>query len=276
HSGPAEAAVDLMRLSGMFIAGGLCEVLAPDGSMAKLPELLRIARLHSLPLVSITDLVAYRREHERILTRVVQAPIPTRSGDFAATVYESSTDEETCQAMVLGDVAGGEEGVLVRLHSECLTGDVFGSLRCDCGSQLQRAIELIEDESRGVVLYVRGHEGRGIGLAQKLRAYRLQEQGRDTVEANADLGYEADLRDYGLAAQVLLDLGVRSLRLMTNNPAKRAALEHFGLQVQQVPLQGDLTGQNIGYLRTKQAKLGHLLYDIETADPASVGISASR
>ncbi|HEX5949697.1 MAG TPA: bifunctional 3,4-dihydroxy-2-butanone-4-phosphate synthase/GTP cyclohydrolase II [Actinomycetota bacterium] len=259
RAGHTEAAVDLARLAGLYPAGVLCEVLREDGSMARLPELVRVAREHGLKLISIADLIEYRRHREVLVRRLAEARIPTDHGEFQAYAYESSVDGLTHVALVAGNVADGEE-ILVRVHSECLTGDVFGSLRCDCGMQLRAAIEAVAAEGRGVILYMRGHEGRSIGLTHKLRAYLLQEQGLDTVEANEELGFPPDPRDYGIGAQILQDLGVRSMRLLTNNPAKRAGLEGYGLSiVERVPLEIRPTAENEGYLRTKQEKLGHLL-----------------
>jgi 3,4-dihydroxy 2-butanone 4-phosphate synthase/GTP cyclohydrolase II len=235
--------------------------------MARLPELARVAREHGLKLISIADLIEYRRHREILVRRVAEARIPTEHGDFQAYAYESAVDGLTHVALVAGDVADGE-GVLVRVHSECLTGDVFGSRRCDCGMQLRAAIDAVAAEGRGVVLYMRGHEGRSIGLTHKLRAYLLQEQGLDTVEANEELGFPPDPRDYGIGAQILRDLGVRSMRLLTNNPAKRAGLEGYGLSIlERVAIEVRPTPENEGYLRTKQEKLGHLL-SLGTTSPA--------
>jgi 3,4-dihydroxy 2-butanone 4-phosphate synthase/GTP cyclohydrolase II len=270
RAGHTEATVDLARLAGLYPAGVLCEVLHPDGSMARLPELVAVADRHGLKIISIADLIEYRRHREHLVRRVADATIPTEHGEFRAYAYESLVDGKTHVALVQGDVGDGEQ-ILVRVHSECLTGDVFGSLRCDCGDQLDTALAHIGKEGRGIVLYIRGHEGRAIGLKHKLRAYRLQDQGLDTVEANEELGFPADPRDYGIGAQILVDLGVRSMRLLTNNPAKRAGLEGYGLSiVERVPLETSPTAENIGYLRTKREKLGHLLDNLEapTADGA--------
>jgi 3,4-dihydroxy 2-butanone 4-phosphate synthase/GTP cyclohydrolase II len=265
RAGHTEAAVDLARLAGFYPAGVLCETVNEDGTMARLPDLAVFAQLHGLKLISIADLIGYRRQHEILVTKVAEANIPTEHGEFRSIAYESIVDGRTHVALVTGDMGDGAD-VLTRVHSECLTGDVFGSLRCDCGEQLDRAMELIGREGRGVILYIRGHEGRAIGITHKLRAYELQERGRDTVEANLELGFPADQRDYGIGAQILYDLGVRSMRLLTNNPEKRAGLEGHGLAIKErLPLQTDPTPQNVGYLRAKREKLGHLL-DLPGAD----------
>jgi 3,4-dihydroxy 2-butanone 4-phosphate synthase/GTP cyclohydrolase II len=259
RAGHTEAAVDLATLAGMFPAGVICEVMKEDGSMARLPELIRVAEEHDLTLISIADLIEYRRKREVLVHRVAEATIPTPHGLFRSCAYESRIDGRTHVALVLGEIGDGRS-VLTRVHSECLTGDVFGSLRCDCGGQLDRALQMIGEEGRGVVLYIRGHEGRAIGLTHKLRAYELQDRGRDTVEANLELGFPADQRDYGIGAQILVDLGVRTMRLLTNNPEKRAGLEGYGLAIEsRIPIQTVPTAQNIEYLRTKREKLGHLL-----------------
>ncbi|MGA9162100.1 MAG: bifunctional 3,4-dihydroxy-2-butanone-4-phosphate synthase/GTP cyclohydrolase II [Actinomycetota bacterium] len=271
RAGHTEATVDLARLAGLYPAGVLCEVLHPDGSMARLPELLRVAEAHDLKVILIADLIEYRRHREHLVMRTAEAQIPTEHGEFTAYTYESSLDGMVHVALVLGDVGDGEQ-ILVRVHSECLTGDVFGSMRCDCGDQLHSALAHVGKEGRGVILYVRGHEGRAIGLTHKLRAYRLQEQGRDTVEANVELGFAPDPREYGIGAQILVDLGVRSMRLLTNNPAKRAGLEGYGLSIaERVPLETRPTEENIGYLRTKREKLGHLLDNLDptAAEPGA-------
>jgi 3,4-dihydroxy 2-butanone 4-phosphate synthase/GTP cyclohydrolase II len=268
RAGHTEAAVDLATLGGMFPAGVICEVMNEDGTMARLPELVAVAREHDLKLISIADLIEYRRHREVLVSRVAEASIPTPYGEFRAYAYESLVDKRTHVALVLGEIGDGCQ-VLTRVHSECLTGDVFGSLRCDCGTQLDRAMVLIGEEGRGIVLYVRGHEGRAIGLTHKLRAYQLQDQGRDTVEANLELGFSADQREYGIGAQILVDLGVRTMRLLTNNPDKRAGLEGYGLAIEErIPLQTEPTAQNIDYLRTKAEKLGHLLDVPEPAERA--------
>jgi len=266
RAGHTEAAVDLARMAGLFPAGVLCETVNDDGTMARLPDLVRFARTHGLKLISIADLIEHRRRTETLVAKVAEARIPTAHGEFRSIAYES-VDGRTHVALVRGELGDGAD-VLTRVHSECLTGDVFGSLRCDCGRQLDRAIELIGQEGRGVVLYIRGHEGRAIGITHKLRAYELQDLGRDTVEANLELGFAADQREYGIGAQILHDLGVRSMRLLTNNPDKRAGLEGHGLSItERLPLQTDPNDHNVGYLRAKREKLGHLL-DIPDADGA--------
>jgi 3,4-dihydroxy 2-butanone 4-phosphate synthase/GTP cyclohydrolase II len=259
RAGHTEAAVDLARLAGLSPSGVLAEVTNDDGTMARLPELERFAAEHELQLISIADLIRYRRHREKLVRRVSEARIPTRHGDFTAYVFESLLDGVEHLAFVRGEIAGTED-VLVRVHSECLTGDVFGSMRCDCGVQLDSALERVATEGRGVVVYLRGHEGRGIGLGHKLRAYSLQDEGRDTVEANVELGFPVDSREYGIGSQILVDLGVSTMRLMTNNPSKYGGLEGYGLEiVERVPLHVAPNHENISYLRAKQEKLGHLL-----------------
>jgi 3,4-dihydroxy 2-butanone 4-phosphate synthase / GTP cyclohydrolase II len=264
RAGHTEATIDLARAAGLTPAGVLCEVVSEDKStMARLPELESFAKRHALPLISIADLIRYRRRTEKLVRQVSEARIPTDGGDYRALVYESVLDGEQHLALVKGEVG---PGILVRVHSECLTGDVFGSLRCDCGPQLHAALDLIDREGRGVLIYLRGHEGRGIGLAHKIRAYRLQEQGHDTVDANVALGLPVDTREYGIGAQMLVDLGVTTMRLMTNNPLKYGGLEGFGLDiVDRVPLEPSPNPENLAYLRTKRERMGHLLDGLDGA-----------
>jgi len=261
RTGHTEAAVDLARLAGLRPAGVLCEIVSQKdtGDMARLEELEAFADEHGLTLVTIADLVAYRRRFEKQVAAVAEARIPTRHGEFRAVGYRSLIDGVEHVALVRGEIGDGEQ-VLVRVHSECLTGDIFGSTRCDCGPQLDAALEAVAAEGRGVVLYVRGHEGRGVGLMHKLQAYQLQDDGQDTVDANLSLGLPADARDYGTGAQILVDLGITTMRLLSNNPTKRAGLEGYGLEiVDRVPLPVTATAENIRYLRTKRDRMGHLL-----------------
>ncbi|GII24385.1 bifunctional 3,4-dihydroxy-2-butanone-4-phosphate synthase/GTP cyclohydrolase II [Planosporangium mesophilum] len=261
--GHTEAAVDLAELAGLRPAGVLCELVNDDGTMMRLPELEKFAAEHGLTLISIADLIAYRRRTGTQVERVVETRIPTAHGVFRAVGYRADFDDTEHVALVHGDLGDGED-VLVRVHSECLTGDVFGSLRCDCGPQLEAALGRVAAEGRGVVLYMRGHEGRGIGLLHKLQAYELQDQGRDTVDANLELGLPADARDYGTGAQILVDLGIQSMRLLTNNPAKRAGLEGYGLKITgRVSLPVRPHPENVRYLRTKRDRMGHLLEELD-------------
>jgi 3,4-dihydroxy 2-butanone 4-phosphate synthase/GTP cyclohydrolase II len=257
RAGHTEAAVDLARIAGHYPAGVLAEIMNDDGSVARVPELVGFAAEHDLLIGTIADLIAYRRREEKLVERVVEARIPTEHGTFTAVGYRSLVDDRQHIALVMGEMGDGES-VLTRVHSECLTGDVFGSLRCDCGDQLDQAMARVAEEGRGVVLYIRGHEGRGIGLLHKLAAYKLQDEGFDTVDANVNLGLPVDARDYGVGAQILYDLGVRSMRIMTNNPTKRAGIEGYGLSIlEQVPLFTDANDENRGYLLAKATRLGH-------------------
>jgi 3,4-dihydroxy 2-butanone 4-phosphate synthase/GTP cyclohydrolase II len=263
RAGHTEAAVDLARMAGLYPAGVLCEIVNEDGTMARVPDLEVFCDKHDLLMISIADLIRYRRQSEKLVRRVAEARIPTDWGDFSCYAYESLLDGETHLAFVKGAVQG-QDDVLVRVHSECLTGDVFGSLRCDCGTQLQSAMQKIDDEGLGVIVYLRGHEGRGIGIGHKLRAYGLQDKGRDTVDANLDLGLPVDSREYGIGAQILVDLGITTMRLMSNNPTKRGGLEGFGLEVVgRVPLETKPNPENINYLRTKRERMGHLLEGLD-------------
>jgi 3,4-dihydroxy 2-butanone 4-phosphate synthase/GTP cyclohydrolase II len=258
RAGQTEAIVDLAKLAGLYPAGVICEIMNEDGTMARLPQLEAIADKFSIKIITVADLIAYRRRHEKLVHRVAETTLPTRHGEFAAIAYKSDIDPDEHLALVMGDIST-EEPVLVRVHSECLTGDVFGSLRCDCGEQVTLAMESIAKEGRGVFLYMR-QEGRGIGFHNKIRAYALQDEGLDTVEANLSLGFTPDPRDYGIGAQILADLGLHEIRLLTNNPRKRVGLEGYGLKVvETLPLITTPNPYNRGYLETKKKKLGHLL-----------------
>ncbi|MBM4445971.1 MAG: bifunctional 3,4-dihydroxy-2-butanone-4-phosphate synthase/GTP cyclohydrolase II [Chloroflexi bacterium] len=266
RAGHTEAIVDLARFAGLYPAGVVCEIMNEDGTMARLPQLEVMADKFGIKIVSIADLITYRRRNEKLVERIAEAKLPTRYGEFVVIAYRSNVDPDEQVALVRGDISG-DEPVLVRVHSECLTGDVFGSLRCDCGGQIALAMEKIAAEGRGVFLYMR-QEGRGIGFHNKLRAYALQDQGLDTVEANIALGFDADLRDYGIGAQILADLGLHKIRLLTNNPKKVIGLESYGLHiVETVALRTPPTPYNLEYLKTKQKKLGHLL-KVDEADEA--------
>lgn len=255
RAGHTEASLDLMRLAGLYHAGVICEIMNEDGSMARLPQLIEFAKKHGLKICTIASLIEYRRRKEKLVEAVVETKLPTRFGEFKLVVYKDKTNGQIHLALCMG--SWSSESVLVRVHSECLTGDVFGSLRCDCGKQLEKAMEIISLEKKGVVLYM-NQEGRGIGLVEKLRAYHLQDNGLDTVEANEALGHKADLRDYGIGAQILVDLGVKQIRLLTNNPRKIVGLEGYGLKVsERVPLEIKPNAENYRYLKTKKEKLGH-------------------
>jgi 3,4-dihydroxy 2-butanone 4-phosphate synthase / GTP cyclohydrolase II len=266
--GHTEASIDLARLAGLYPSAVICEIMAEDGSMARLPYLREFASRHAIKMITVAQLVAYRRRTETLVRRVVETELPTEFGTFQVLAYESVVSDEHHLAVTKGDLRTGPPP-LVRMHSECLTGDVFGSKRCDCGTQLQAALQQIAEEGRGVVVYLRQHEGRGIGLVPKLQAYNLQDKGLDTVEANVHLGFPPDARDYGLGAQILVDLGLSKIRLLTNNPGKRAGIAGFGLEVvERVPLQATPTAENRRYLQTKQEKMGHLLQFEDELAPA--------
>ena len=258
RAGQTEAAIDLAKLAGLYPAGVLCEIMNEDGTMARMPQLEVFADKFNLNIISVADLITYRRRHEKLVKRVTETKLPTKYGEFTAIAYKSDIDPAEHVALVMGDISG-EEPVLVRVHSECLTGDVFGSMRCDCGEQLALAMQRIAEEGRGVLLYMR-QEGRGIGFHNKLRAYALQDNGLDTVEANVSLGFAPDLRDYGIGAQILVDLGLREIKFLTNNPKKIIGFQGYGLEVvEQIPIIATPNPYNIRYLETKKNKMGHLL-----------------
>lgn len=261
RAGQTEGSVDLARLAGLYPAGVICEIMNDDGTMARVPELMEFAKTHNLKIVTIKDLIKYRMKRESLVKRFATVKLPTKYGEFTAIAYSNEIDNNIHIALVMGEIKPEDE-ILVRVHSQCLTGDVFGSKRCDCGEQLHKAMEMVNKEGKGVVLYMR-QEGRGIGLMNKLKAYELQEKGLDTIEANAKLGYKPDLRDYGIGAQILVDLGVRKMRLMTNNPKKIVGLKGYGLKVvERVPIEVEPNKKNIAYLKVKKKKLGHLLGNV--------------
>jgi 3,4-dihydroxy 2-butanone 4-phosphate synthase/GTP cyclohydrolase II len=262
RAGQTEAAVDLARLAGLYPAGVICEVMDEDGTMARGPRLADFCRQHGLKLVTIKDLIQHRMRNERLVRKIVEADLPTAYGPFRVHAFESGIDGEHHVALVMGDLRAGDEPALVRVHSQCLTGDIFASSRCDCGDQLHKALEMISQQGRGVLLYLR-QEGRGIGLVHKLMAYQLQDQGKDTVEANEALGFKADQRDYGIGAQILVELGVKKIRLLTNNPRKFVGLEGYGMEiVGRVPIEIPASDANRRYLKTKKEKLGHILRSV--------------
>lgn len=276
RAGHTEAAVDLARLAGLEPAGVICEIMNPDGTMARVPQLIEFARTHGFKMITVADLIRYRRRHEKLVERVAEASLPTEYGDFHIIGYRHILTDAESVALVKGDVAGGKD-VLVRVHSGCVTGDILGSLRCDCGDQLAAALRRIDREGRGVLVYLPEHEGRGIGLLNKIKAYALQDQGEDTVQANASLGFPADLRDYGTGAQILADLGLSSIRLLTNNPRKIVGLEAFGLHVtERVPLEMPAREANQQYLEAKRNKLGHWLNDLDKPVHSTAGSSTGH
>ena len=261
RAGQTEAAVDLARIAGLYPAGVICEIMNDDGSMARVPELTKFAKRHRLLMITIADLIKYRMHNESMVKQVAKAKLPTEYGEFEVHAFENQLDKQTHVALVFGEVGDGRD-IMVRVHSQCLTGDVLHSLRCDCGGQLETAMQRIADEGRGVLLYL-NQEGRGIGLANKIRAYELQDQGLDTVEANERLGFKADQRDYGIGAQILSDLGVKTMRLLTNNPRKFVGLQGYGLAVSEaVPLEIPASDSTRRYLKTKKDKLGHHLKSV--------------
>jgi len=259
RTGQTEGSVDLARLAGLKEAGVICEIMKDDGTMARMPDLEIFAKEHGLKIVTIADLIEFRMQHERLIRRAAEASLPTKyGGEFQIIVYENDVDDMKHIALLKGDI-GPDDEVLVRVHSECVTGDLFGSLRCDCGDQLHQAMKMVEEEGKGVIVYMH-QEGRGIGLTNKIKAYKLQEHGRDTLEANIELGFEGDLRDYGIGAQILVDLGVKKMRMMTNNPKKIVALQGYGVEVvARVPIEIAPNENNVRYLKTKKDKMGHLL-----------------
>lgn len=257
RAGHTEASVDMMKLAGLYPAGVICEIMNEDGTMARMPQLLEFSQQHKLKICSIEELIEYRRRSEKLVERLSETTLPTENGVFSLIIYKDLTNNQVHVALVMGDLSS--EGILVRVHSECLTGDVFGSLRCDCGRQLKKAMQMIEKEKQGVILYM-NQEGRGIGLTDKIKAYALQDKGLDTVEANVALGYKPDLRDYGIGAQILVDLGLKNIRLLTNNPRKIIGLEGYGLKViERLALETEPTPANYNYLKAKKDKLGHQL-----------------
>jgi len=259
RAGQTEASLDIARLAGLKHAGVICEIMDEDGTMARLPQLEEFSRTHSIPILTVADLIKYRMKHERLVKKIEEAHMPTKFGDFKIMIFEDTIHKEHHVALVKGDIKK-DEATLVRAHSQCLTGDTFGSIRCDCGDQLHQAMEMINKEGNGVILYMLNHEGRGIGFTNKIKAYAIQDHGADTVEANKKLGFKADQRDYGIGAQILVALGANKLRLITNNPRKFVGLSGYGLEIiERVPLEVPPNKNNIKYLKTKKEKMGHIL-----------------
>ena len=275
RAGQTEGSVDLVRLAGLNPAAVICEIMNEDGTMARMPQLREVSKKHGIPICTVESLIKYRRIHEQLVSRLAETTLPTHSGEFRLVIYDTRVDNQNHMALVKGDVAG-KENVAVRVHSECMTGDVFHSLRCDCGSQLQQAMRIIDEEGCGVLVYMR-QEGRGIGLVNKIKAYQLQDQGMDTEEANVHLGFDPDPREYGIGAQILKDLGITTMRLITNNPVKRAGLQGYGLRITgRIPIEIPANPHNERYLKTKRDKFGHMLSELDSTEPGDFDTQVAR